>query len=317
MKRFPVCILILFIALGFNIMAIAQERIWWPSKWGEEDTMGSFNMLGSELALKAAKEVKTGKTYNLGIETNRNTPAPKDITPRQCEVILLLPNQYDTSMGENKFNFIDDLMNCWMGVGSQIDGLGHAGAGNIYYNGFHASEFVTAGGLKRFGVEGYPPIVSRGILLDLATCMGVDMLEEGTSINSAEIKNCEQRQGSSIEKGDVVLIHTGWMSIIETDPQRFITVEPGLGVDGAKYLAEKEVLAVGSDNFAIEVIPFEKPNIAFPVHQELLTYNGIYLLENLNTKPLAKDKAYTFMFVLGPARISGAVQMIINPIAIR
>lgn len=297
--------------------ANAEDRTWWPSKWGADDTLGSFNMLGPELTMKAVKLVKTGKTYRLGIETNRNTPTPKGWTPRSFDVTVLLPNQYGTSLGNNHFTFFDDRMDGWMGIGSQIDGLGHAGTDNVYYNGFKAMDFATAGGLRKFGVEDYPPIVSRGVLLDMAACMGKDMLQEGTAINRAEIMDCEKKQGVTIEKGDVVLIHTGWLSIIDSEPDRFITVEPGLGLDGAKYLAEREILGVGVDNWAIEVMPFEDPDAAFPVHQELINYNGIYQFENMNTSELAKDRAYEFMFVLGPARITGAVQMIINPIAIR
>ncbi|MSR15991.1 MAG: cyclase family protein [Gammaproteobacteria bacterium] len=309
--------LLLIGALATATNAAAEERKWWPSKWGADDTLGSFNMLGPELTMKAVKLVKTGKTYRLGIETNRDTPTPKGWTPRSFDITVLLPNQDGVSLGDNHFNFYDDRMDGWMGIGSQVDGLGHAGTDGVYYNGFKGKDFATAGGLRKMGVEAYPPIVSRGVLLDMAACMGQDMLKEGTAINRAELMACEKKQGVTIEKGDVVLLHTGWLSIIASDPKRFITVEPGLGIDGAKYLAEKEIVAVGVDNWAIEVMPCENPNDAFPVHQELLNYNGIYQFENMNTSELAKDKAYEFMFVLGPARITGAVQMIINPIAIR
>lgn len=309
--------LMLAAALVGATNATAEERKWWPSKWGPEDTLGSFNMLGPELTMKAIKLVKTGKTYRLGIETNRDTPTPKGWTPRSFDITVLLPNQDGISLGDNHFNFYDDRMDGWMGIGSQIDGLGHAGTDGVYYNGLKGKDFATTGGLKKMGVEAYPPIVAPGVLLDMTACMGQEILKEGTAINRAEIIDCAKQEGVTIERGDVVLIQTGWLNIIESDPERFITVEPGLGLDGAKYLAEKEVLAVGVDNWAIEVMPFENSNDAFPVHQELLNYNGIYQFENMDTRELAKDKAYEFMFMLGVARITGAVQMIINPIAIR
>lgn len=302
-------------ALGLAAGAQAEEKQWWPSKWGADDTLGSFNMLGPDLALKAAKLIKTGKTYRLGIVTGSDTPA---YPPRSFEVTVLFPNQYNgSSYGDNHFNFFDDTMNGWMGVGSQIDGLGHAATDGVFYNGFKGKDFARVDGLQRMGIETYPPIVARGVMLDMAACMGKDMLEEGTAFNRAEIQACEKQQGVSIEKGDVVLFNTGWMKLLDSEPERFGKVEPGLGVDGAKYLVEKDVLAVGSDGWALEVIPFEDPKIMFRVHQELINYAGVYILENMDTRELAKDKAYEFMFVLGPARIKGAVQMIINPIAIR
>jgi len=302
-------------ALTFAVGASADEKKWWPSKWGADDTLGSFNMLGPDLVMKAAKLIKTGKTYRLGIVTGSDTPA---YPPRTFEVTVLFPNQYSgTSYGDNHFNFFDDMMNGWMGVGSQIDGLGHAATDGVFYNGFKGKDFAKVDGLQRMGIETYPPIVARGVMLDMAACAGQDMLKEGTAFNRAEIMACEKKQGVTIEKGDVVLFNTGWMKLLDKDPARFGKVEPGLGIDGSKYLVEKDVLAVGADNWAVEVIPFEDPKIMFAAHQELINYSGIYILENMDTRELAADKAYEFMFVLGPARIKGAVQMIINPIAIR
>ena len=297
-----------------STVASAEQDKWWPSKWGADDTLGSFNQLGPELTLKAAKLIKTGKTYRLGIETNSTTPA---YPPRTFEIHVVMPNQYSgASYGDNQFNFFDDIMSGWMGVGSQIDGLGHAATDGVFYNGFRAKDFAKIDGLSRMGVEDYPPIVSRGVLIDMALCKGQDMLAEGTAFNREDIVACEKQLGVTIEKGDVVLFNTGWMKILDSDPVRFGKVEPGLGVSGAEYLAEKDVLAVGADTWGVEVIPFEDPKIMFKVHQVLLNYNGIYIFENMDTRELAADKAYEFMFVLGPARVTGAVQMIINPIAI-
>ena len=297
-------------------MASAQaEDKWWPSKYGADDELGAFNLLSPELALKAAKLIKTGKTYRLGIETSSETPA---FPPRTFSVQILLPNQYDgSSIGENQFNYADDIISGWMGVGSQIDGLGHAATNGVYYNGKKASDFIKADGVTMFGMENLPPIVTRGVMLDMAACMGKDILDEGTPFNRAEIMACEKSQGVSIEKGDVVLFNTGWMKMLDQDATRFGKEEPGLGIDGSNYLVEKDVVAVGGDSWGLEVIPAENPKILFHVHQILINYNGIYILENMDTRELAADKAYEFMFVLGPARMTGAVQMIINPIAIR
>ena len=126
-----------------------------------------------------------------------------------------------------------------------------------------------------------------------------------------------QRQGVQIRKGDVVLLHTGYLPVADKDPKAFLAGEPGLGKEGAEYLASKEVVAVGADQWALEVIPFEKGVGAFEVHQILLAKNGVHILENMNTANLVADKAWEFMFVLGAPRITGSVQAIINPVAIR
>jgi kynurenine formamidase len=98
--------------------------------------------------------------------------------------------------------------------------------------------------------------------------------------------------------------------------KRYNTGEPGVGVEGAKYLVSKGVVAVGSDTWAVEVLPFESKDV-FPVHQIFLPMSGTYILENMNTDQLAADKGYEFLFVLGVPKITGSVQAIINPVAIR
>ena len=119
-----------------------------------------------------------------------------------------------------------------------------------------------------------------------------------------------------IRQGDVVLFHTGWASLIGNDDKRFNSGEPGLGVEGAKHLTGKGVVAVGADTWGLEVIPFESKNV-FEVHQILIAMNGTYIMEVINTAELAKDKAYEFLFVLGQPRFKGGVQSMINPVAIR
>jgi kynurenine formamidase len=114
-----------------------------------------------------------------------------------------------------------------------------------------------------------------------------------------------------------VLFHTGWQSLVGKDDKRFMAGEPGLGKEGAPYLASKEVVAVDADQWGVEVIPFEPGVGVFEVHQFLLPRFGIFILENMKTAKLVKGKAWEFMFVLGHARITGSVQAIINPVAIR
>ena len=113
-----------------------------------------------------------------------------------------------------------------------------------------------------------------------------------------------------------MIFHTGWLSLIGKDDKRYATGEPGLGVEGARYLTGKGVVAIGADTWAVETIPFESKNV-FEVHQILLPMNGTYILENMDTAALAADKASEFLFVLGQPRFKGGVQSMINPVAIR
>jgi kynurenine formamidase len=231
--------------------------------------------------------------------------------------ILQLDDGTGTPMGVNQATGNDDLMHLWMGIGSQIDGLGHMGINHVYYNGNRAADFISPTGVTTFSIDRLPPIVSRGVLLDMAKHFGKPVLEPGTVFNSAEIKAAAKAQNVTIGKGDVVLFHTGWLNVADQDKQRFMSGEPGIGVDGARYLAALDVVAVGSDTWALEVLPGEDPAQAFPVHPELLTKNGVYILENMDTRELAADGVGEFLFVLGQPRFVGAVQAVINPVAIK
>ena len=307
--------LALTLALSSLTTPVFAEDNWYPSKYGADDTLGAMNELSEKKTKLAAQLVKTGKTYALGVETGPTSPA---YPPRSYSMtILQLDDGMGTPLGSNKATGNDDLMNIWMGIGSQIDGLGHMGVNHQYYNGHMASDFVTPSGLTKLSIDRLPPVATRGVLLDIAKLMKTDILPAGTAFNKAEIDAAAKAAGITIEAGDVVLFHTGWLNVMDSDPEAFMASAPGLGLEGARYLASLGVVAVGADTWALEVLPSEDATMLFPVHPELLAKNGIYILENMDTRALAADNANEFLFVLGTPRFVGAVQAVINPVAIR
>ena len=301
-------------AMLFGAAGTASAQDWTKSKWGPNDEIGAANYMTPELVLKAASLVKTGKTYALGIPVDTKTPA---YPPRTFKLTVVQPGQAGSpGLGPTKTTYNDDIIDTWVGIGSQLDGLGHIGVEHVYYNGNKLADFADPTGLKKLGVEKVPPIVTRGVLLDMAAYYNTDVVKEGTAFNVKEIEEVAKKQGVEIRQGDVVIFHTGWLSLIGKDDKRYATGEPGLGVEGAKYLTGKGVVAIGADTWAVETIPFESKNV-FEVHQILLPMNGTYILENMDTAALAADKAYEFLFVLGQPRFKGGVQSMINPVAIR
>jgi kynurenine formamidase len=294
--------------------ALAADT-WYPSKYGPADTIGAANNLSPAATKAAAGLVKLGKTYALGVVTNRQTPA---YPPRSYNIVVTQSNDgMGAAAGSNQATGNDDILMSYLGIGTQIDGLGHVGIGHRYYNGILAKDFVQPGGLTKLGTEGIPPIATRGVLLDMAKLLKKNPVPAGTAFNRAEIDAAAKAAGVTIGKGDVVLFHTGYLALAAKDPAKFIQTQPGLGKEGAQYLAALGVVAVGADTAALEVIPFEARTELFPVHQILLAKNGVHILENIDTAGLAKDQASEFLFVLGQPRFQGAVQMVVNPIAIR
>ncbi|OAE97490.1 polyketide cyclase [Bradyrhizobium centrolobii] len=301
------------VALSATI-GTASAQDWTKSKWGPNDEIGAANYMTPELVVKAASLVKTGKTYPLGIPVDSKTPA---YPPRTFKITVVQPGQAGSpGIGPNKATYNDDILDTWVGIGSQLDGLGHLGIEHVYYNGNKLADFADPNGLKKLGIEKVPPMVTRGVLLDMAAYYNTDVVKEGTAFNVKEIEEVAKKQGVEIRQGDVVIFHTGWLSLIGKDDKRYSAGEPGLGVEGAKYLTSKGVVAIGADTWALEVLPFESKNV-FEVHQILLAMNGTYILENMDTAALARDKGYEFLFVLGQPRWTGGVQAMINPIAIR
>ncbi|MDC0996917.1 cyclase family protein [Pseudomonadales bacterium] len=286
-----------------------------PSEWGADDQMGAANRITPASIKKASRLIKTGKTYSLGITIDSDMPA---FAPRTLSLTVVQPNQQEANrpMGEMTYN--DDIFTGWLGIGSQIDGLGHAGHKGIYYNCNDAKDFASVSGLTKLGIENVPPIVARGIVLDMAGHYGVSHLEAGQYFTVDDVKAVAKKQGTPIREGDVVLFHTGWTDAkLKSDPEAWVSGEPGQSEEVALYMASKKVVAVGADTWGVDVVP---PQVATRPYQGHITYlkeNGIYMFETMNTGPLVRDEAFEFLFVLGQAKVKGAVQMLINPTAIR
>lgn len=286
-----------------------------PGKWGADDEIGSANLITPESVLKASQLVKRGKTRHLGIIIDKNTPA---FGPRSLRVQIVQPGQeYGRTPFPNGFIYNDEVVQTWFGIGSQLDGLGHPGQHGVFYNCNKGIDFVHTEGVSKMGIEKVPPMAARGVVLDMAGHAGVQYLKGGEYFTVADVKAVEKAQGTDIRQGDVVLFHTGWTeAMLEKDPQKWGSTEPGISEEVAQYLADKNVLAVGADTWGVDVVPPQNKDNIFAGHIILMVKNGIYLLETMQTGPLVRDKAFEFFFVLGPARIRGTVQAIIDPIAI-
>ena len=309
MKIILLCFVYIF--LSNNILANECQY----SKWGRDDQKGNANLITDESVLNASSLIRKGKVYSLGITIDSNTPA---YPPRSLSIQVVQPNQQFGAKAAPNSSYNDDIFQGWFGIGSQLDGLGHMGnPDGIFYNCNDGKDFTDISGLKKLGIENVPPLVARGIILDMASYFGVDYLEGGQSFTVEDVKAVEKNQSTPIKKGDVVLFHTGWTDAkFKSDPDLWGSIEPGQSPEVAEYLASKGVVAVGADTWGLDVIPSADPDKAFQGHVILLQENGIYILETMNTGPLVNDDVYEFFFVLGHAKVRGAVQMYINPIAI-
>jgi kynurenine formamidase len=302
------------IVLICGVTVAQAEEACTPSKWGADDEIGNINLINAATVLKAAQLIKTGQTYSLGITIDSSTPA---FAPRSLSLQVVQPGQQEGARPNMGATYNDDIFQGWFGIGSQLDGLGHLGYEGMYYNCNDAKDFADISGLKKLGTEKVPPMVARGIVLDMAGHYGKPYLAAGQYFTVEDVKAVEAKQATPIQEGDVVLFHTGWTdNKMQSDPQAWVSGEPGQSEEVARYLASKNVVAVGADTWGLDVVPPQHAERPFQGHVILLKENGIYVLETMNTGPLVRDEAFEFLFVLGQAKVRGSVQMFINPIAI-
>ena len=288
-----------------------------PSKWGAEDQLGSANLVTPENTLAAASLIRQGKSMPLGIVIDSETPA---FAPRSLSLQVVQPNQ----QGGQKLdafgypgNYNDDVLQTWVGIGSQIDGLGHLGEKGLYYNCNDEKEIAAITGLTKLGVHAIPPLVGRAVIVDMAVHAGKEHPDAGESFGPEEIQAAAEAQGVEFREGDIILFHTGWTdAMLENDPQAWVSGEPGIDNAGSDWVAGLNPMAVGADTWGVEPVPAKEGDGTFYGHVILLQQNGIYILETMNTGPLLEEGVNEFFFVLGQARIRGTVQMIINPVAL-
>ena len=304
------------LSIGFGASAAwAQDCD--HSHWGPDDQLGSANLISTERTLEAAKLIKQGKSMPLGIVIGPDTPA---FPPRSLSLQVVQPNQHGgqklSSFGYEG-NYNDDLLQTWIGIGSQLDGLGHLGEDGMYYNCLDEKEISAISGLTKLGTHAVPPLVGRAVIIDMAKHMGKDVLAAGEHFGEAEITAAMEAQQITVNEGDIVLFHTGWTDgMMESDPTAWGSTEPGLNNEGAVFMASMNPMAVGADTWGLEAIPPKEGDKVFYGHVTLLKDNGIYILETMNTGPLVAEGVQEFMFVLGQPLIKGTVQAMINPVAL-
>jgi kynurenine formamidase len=292
--------------------ALGQADNWYPSPWGPADQRGAANRITPQKVLEAKGLITRGTVYQLGHVYESTMPL---FGTRHFS--LKIPQTFGPQ-GSNNLRFHDELVSGELGqVGTQFDGLGHIGIGDLFYNGNNRADFSRPDGLEKLGIENVGPIVTRGVLVDVAAFKGVARLEGGYEITLADLRGALERQRMEVRAGDVIIVHTGWSSLWKVDNAAFGATSPGIGLEAARWLVEREVVIVGSDTWSMEVVPNPDANLAFPVHQLLIPRNGIYIFENLLTEELARDRVYEFAFFFAPLKLTGATGSPANPLAIR
>jgi len=266
-----------------------------------------------------------GKVYDLGVEYFVGMASWQAIgDPRYQIYMTHTPRGFavDDPMGlgaelNEMVSYTGDAMCLYTHTGTHADALNHFGLHGEIWNKFSADEHLGDRGWHKAGMETVPPIVGRGVLIDVAGAQGTDNLPDSFQIGPAELQAALDRQGTTLADGDVVLIRTGRINVFE-DREKYLAPPPGLTLEGAEWLVEeKGAMTLGADNLTLEVFPpAEGAQSWIPVHTYLLAQAGVMILEVVDLEELARDAVYEFVFIGAPLKLRGASGAPMRPIAI-
>jgi kynurenine formamidase len=302
-----------------ELKALAQRVSNW-GRWGEHDQRGTLNFITPEAVRRGVDVVRRGVSFSLAIPFDDNGPQtgaiPGRINPRHTMIMASTSFTGDPS----DFTTSDDVVEMGVQAATHWDALAHVGYEGLLYNDTPDSVVTQDGGAAELGIEHYGPIVTRGVLLDIARLKGVDSFEEGYAIDGDDLSAAERQAGVTVEPGDVLLVRTGQMEWLRRgDKQRFSDPSPGLGVGAIEYLHDKEVAAVATDTLVFEVWPCEDPAALLPVHMIDLRDMGLvqgqlWYLDEL-AADCAADGVYECLLAATPLPITHAAGGPVAPTA--
>lgn len=320
-KSLPASLLIA--AISFQPSAAVSLPSPASSPWGRADEIGALNRISESSTLDVLKRISSGKTYDLSVEYYVGMPSYYFLGQPRYQIWNIHTPQGTvvddpTGLGETqnrRITYSGQAISMYVHTGTHIDSLAHFGLGGRIYNGFSAEVHLGDRGWKRGGIEKFPPIIARGVLLDIARSKGVDVLPESYGITVADLEKAARSQDVEVVEGDVVMVRTGRMRLF-SDAAAYLHNTPGLTREAAEHLAKLGAIVIGVDNISTDVWPSQEADNWIPVHSSMLSEHGVPIMQNVNLEALAADRVYQFAWIGAPMKLRGADGAPIRPIAL-
>jgi kynurenine formamidase len=314
--------------VGKQAIREATDKLKNWGRWGADDQIGTLNHVTAADIVGAASLIRRGKVFALGIPLDRNGPQTGRFGGRWNPIHTMLATGTDAVAGRQdvvpNLRYADDAINMPVQSATHWDALGHIFYEEQMYNGFDARE-VDCNGLGKLGIEhAKAKMVGRGVLLDIARHQGVAHLADGHPIANADLDACAKAQNVDIRRGDFVILRTGQMERCLAEKQwgGFAGGDaPGVKFENCYWCQEKEIAAICSDTWGVEVRPNETAEANQPWHWVVIPAMGLTMGEMFYLKDLAEDcaadRVYEFFFCGPPLVITGGTGSPINPQAIK
>lgn len=318
---------------GIDTVRQLAERCSNWGRWGPDDQLGTLNYIEPEHVVAAARLVRSGSVFSLSIPVDENGPQ-SGVLGRFNPIHLMIRDGNGAITGTTVRDFYggrdrwmrgtDDLLILPLQSGTQWDSLAHIVFEKKIYNGYDASDVGSKGAIRNDIANARDRVVGRGVLLDIPRSKGVRWLEPGERIHAADLDACARSQDIAVGRGDIVLIRTGQMAQCR-DAGSWGSYAggsaPGLALDTAQWIHERELAAIATDTWGMEVQPNETEDVFQPLHIVLIVYTGLLVGEIFELEALADDCAadgrYEFLISAVPLPITGAVGSPVNPVAVK
>jgi kynurenine formamidase len=292
------------------------------SPFGPSDEIGMLNLMTETSQQKVMSRADASRVFDLSVDYFPGMPSWTAFNDPSFQIWMshtprgtLVDNPSGVSQSENELvSYSGDCISMYTHCGTHIDALNHFGYHGKIWNGFSSDEHLGSRHWTVAGADRLPPVVARGVMLDVAGRLGVDVLPPSYGIGRSDLEACLREQQCELQPGDVVLVRTGRLRLWH-DPVAFGENEPGIDLDGAHFLARAGAMIIGADNVALEQYPTKDPGNWELVHTYLLAEAGVPILEVVNLEELAAARVYEFAFIGAPLRIRGATGSPMRPIA--
>lgn len=293
------------------------------SPYGSDDERGALNLLTPQRAAAMLARADASTVYDLSIDYFVGMPSFQAAGDPSYQIYMSHTpggTAVDNLNGQGEqinrhVCYSGDVIFMYTHTGTHIDALNHFGVDGKIYNGFTAEEHLGSRHWMRGGAETIPPIITRGVLIDVAGSKNVDCLPDSYAITVEDLQDALSHSGLTLEEGDVAFVRTGRMRYWP-EGAKVLGKPPGLGLEAARWITAQSISAIASDQECVEVGPSEHEDNWLPGHCHFLAEAGVPMIELVNLEELARDGVHEFCLVAAPIRLRGASGAPLRPLAI-